>query len=468
MDDGAEAVVRAIAGCVREAAANGGLSLEDVEGIGVGSPGPLDPYEGVIISPENMPCMHGVRLRELLEEDLSRPVRVDNDANMAAFGEQWLGAGRGVDHFLCVTLGTGVGGGWVSEGCLMRGFNGNAAEVGHVTVDHAGPRCACHNYGCLEMYASATAMVRRTAERIEETQPDTSLDVNGLTTRAMFDVAEAGDAFAQAMFEETGTFLGDRDRDTGERDERRDGGVGGRPGCSRGSYLRADEAHIHGSGHGWRSRARANCSRRPRRRRGVVGGCAFGYGRSDTKSRSHEGPGVGATSGRDPNSEMPRKTIAVTSPRSQALPGNALRHVATRLLVTSVFLSLVSPTYSAEPDSTRQAVPKSPSGAALRSLTLPGWGQFYNGKKIKGTILAAAEMGSVAAYFVRRDQLKDEFVLPGGRGSRNGFVFVIAGVIFYNVVDAFVDAHLDVVDWGELSVGQSSRGDPRLGISFRF
>ena len=165
---------------------------------------------------------------------------------------------------------------------------------------------------------------------------------------------------------------------------------------------------------------------------------------------------------------MPRKTIAVTSPRSQALPGNALRHVATRLLVTSVFLSLVSPTYSAEPDSTRQAVPKSPSGAALRSLTLPGWGQFYNGKKIKGTILAAAEMGSVAAYFVRRDQLKDEFVLPGGRGSRNGFVFVIAGVIFYNVVDAFVDAHLDVVDWGELSVGQSSRGDPRLGISFRF
>ena len=208
VDDGAEAVVRAIAGCVREAAANGGLSLGDVEGIGVGSPGPLDPYEGVIISPENMPCMHGVRLRELLEEDLSRPVRVDNDANMAAFGEQWLGAGRGVDHFLCVTLGTGVGGGWVSEGRLMRGFNGNAAEVGHVTVDHAGPRCACHNYGCLEMYTSATAMVRRTAERIEETQPDTSLDVNGLTTRAMFDVAEAGDAFAQAMFEETGTFLG--------------------------------------------------------------------------------------------------------------------------------------------------------------------------------------------------------------------------------------------------------------------
>ncbi len=206
--DGAEAVVATIVECAREAAADGGVSLDDIEGIGVGSPGPLDPYEGVIISPENMPCMHGVPLREKLETDLSRPVRVDNDANMAAFGEQWLGAGRDVDHFLCVTLGTGVGGGWVSDGHLMRGFNGNAAEVGHVTVDHAGPRCICNNYGCLEMYAAATAMVRRTVERIEETQPDTVLKVGGLSTRAIFDAAEAGDAFAQGMFEETGTFLG--------------------------------------------------------------------------------------------------------------------------------------------------------------------------------------------------------------------------------------------------------------------
>ena len=114
--DGSSAVVRAIAECVREAAADGGASLEDVDGIGVGSPGPLDPYEGVIISPENMPCMHGVPLRDLLETELSQTVRVENDANMAAFGEQWLGAGRNVGHFLCVTLGTGVGGGWVSDG----------------------------------------------------------------------------------------------------------------------------------------------------------------------------------------------------------------------------------------------------------------------------------------------------------------------------------------------------------------
>ena len=206
--DGADAVVRTIADCAREAAEQGGVALADVGGIGIGSPGPLDPYEGVIISPENMPCMHGVRLKERLEESLSRSVRVDNDANMAAFGEQWLGAGREVDHFLCVTLGTGVGGGWVSDGRLMHGFNGNAAEVGHVTVDHEGPRCPCNNYGCLEMYASATAMVRRTAERMEAPGPKTSLTREGLTTRAIFDAAESGDAFAQEMFEETGRFLG--------------------------------------------------------------------------------------------------------------------------------------------------------------------------------------------------------------------------------------------------------------------
>lgn len=207
VDDGANAVVKAIADCAREAAGDGGVPLKEVVGIGVGSPGPLDPNEGVIISPENLQCMHGVPLRAQLKANLGRPVRVDNDANMAAYGEQWLGAGRDVGHFLCVTLGTGVGGGWVSDGQLMHGFNGNAAEVGHVTVDSEGPRCICNNYGCLELYASATAMVRRTRERIDADRPETRLsDVQ--TTREIFEAAEQGDDFAKAMFEETGIFLG--------------------------------------------------------------------------------------------------------------------------------------------------------------------------------------------------------------------------------------------------------------------
>ncbi len=206
--EGADAVVEGIAQCVCEAVADGRANLTDIAGVGVGSPGPLDPYEGVVISPENLQCMHGCRLKDQLETELGVSVRVDNDANMAAFGEQWLGAGQGVDHFLCVTLGTGVGGGWVSGGKLMHGFNGNAAEVGHVTVDHKGPRCPCGNYGCLEKYASATAMVFWTKERIEKEQPDTTLDTQDLTTKTIYDAAKEGDAFAREMFESTGTFLG--------------------------------------------------------------------------------------------------------------------------------------------------------------------------------------------------------------------------------------------------------------------
>jgi glucokinase len=208
LPDGADAVVRGIADCVRDAAQDGGVSLENITGVGIGAPGPLDPYAGVIISPENLQCMHGVRLKDELETQLGVTVLVDNDANMAAYGEQWLGAGRGVDHFLCVTLGTGVGGGWVSDGKLMRGFNGNAAEVGHVTVDHNGPRCPCGNYGCLEKYASATAMVTWTAKRLEEDKPQTALIAEGLTAKTIFDAAESGDDFALKMFETTGTYLG--------------------------------------------------------------------------------------------------------------------------------------------------------------------------------------------------------------------------------------------------------------------
>ncbi len=203
LDLGSDGVIEGIASCVNEVMAG-----QEIDAVGIGAPGPLDPYEGVIISPENLPCMHGVRLMDRLEALLSLPVTVDNDANMAACGEQWLGAGKGVAHFLCITLGTGVGGGWISNNLLMRGFNGNAAEVGHVSIDKDGPRCPCGNYGCLELYASATAMVRRTKERLVGERPETSLILDGLSTEVIFQAAEAGDAFAQEVFEDTGALLG--------------------------------------------------------------------------------------------------------------------------------------------------------------------------------------------------------------------------------------------------------------------
>ena len=94
----------------------------------------------------------------------------------------------------------------------------------------------------------------------------------------------------------------------------------------------------------------------------------------------------------------------------------------------------------------------------IRSLVAPGWGQFYNGKKLKGALIATAEVGSAVAFFVRRDQLKDEIRLPGAPPKRNLYLFTTLGVIFYSVIDAFVDAHLDGVDWGDLEVGPEESG----------
>lgn len=208
LDLGSDAVVQGIADCVRGAISDGDVDPSEVGSVGVGSPGPLNPETGVIISPENLPCLRGVPLKAQLEAELGRTVLVDNDANLAAYGEQWMGAGRGVEHFLCVTLGTGIGGGWVADGKLMRGFNGNAAEIGHISLDLNGPRCPCGNHGCFELYASATAMVRRTRERLSRERPETALEPDGLTTETISKAAEAGDAFAAEMFEETGFLLG--------------------------------------------------------------------------------------------------------------------------------------------------------------------------------------------------------------------------------------------------------------------
>jgi len=185
---------------IRKAVSNGGAKIEDLSGIGIGSPGPIDPFAGVVIAPENLPDWRNVPLVDIVERELGVPAALDNDANVVAVGEQWKGAGKNVDNFLCVTLGTGVGGGAVCNGKLLTGFNGNAAEIGHVTVDYNGPRCNCGNYGCMELYASATAIVRRAKEKMRSENPDTVLYI--------YEAAKSGDRFAIEMFEETGFFLG--------------------------------------------------------------------------------------------------------------------------------------------------------------------------------------------------------------------------------------------------------------------
>ena len=112
-------------------------------------------------------------------------------------------------------------------------------------------------------------------------------------------------------------------------------------------------------------------------------------------------------------------------------------------------------------------VPSSPRGALLRSMVLPGWGQFYNGRPIKGSLFAAAEAGSVVAFFVRRNQL-NEGTAPGIEPQRNVYLFSSIGIVLLSMADAYVDAHLDSVDWGEVDLGPGDSGELKMVVRVRF
>lgn len=161
-DQGLEAVLRRLVSRIQEV--RQGLADADILGVGIGSPGPVDPLAGQIISPPNLPGWTEVPLRDLLEQRLRLPVRLANDANAAALGEWAFGAGRGRQNMVYVTISTGVGGGVITEGRLLLGHRGLAGEVGHMTLQADGPRCNCGNYGCWEALASGTAMARDGAE----------------------------------------------------------------------------------------------------------------------------------------------------------------------------------------------------------------------------------------------------------------------------------------------------------------
>ncbi len=200
-----------IVACARASVSDSGLLPGDLEGVGIGSPGPIDPYEGTAVSPVNLPTWEVVPLAALLSDAFGGlPTCLDNDANVVAYGENWLGAGKHTRHFICITLGTGVGGGVVSNGQLIHGFDGNAGEIGHMSIDYRGRPCPCGNLGCLERYCSATAVVETAQEILAGNHGmETALEArNGLTSELIADAAQNGDAVARMVFEEAGVCLG--------------------------------------------------------------------------------------------------------------------------------------------------------------------------------------------------------------------------------------------------------------------
>ena len=208
-DRGPAAVAANICAAVRRCVAGAGLQLEAVDGLGVGSPGTIDMEAGVVLFSPNLPGWRQIPLKEMVEGDLGLPCILDNDANVAALAEQWIGAGRGCSSLVLLTLGTGIGGGIVLDGRIWHGANGVAGEVGHMSINPDGVRCACGNRGCFEAYASATAMVRRMQEAIAS-GVETTLAAHreDLTAEMIHKAAVAGDAAARENLEQTGRYIG--------------------------------------------------------------------------------------------------------------------------------------------------------------------------------------------------------------------------------------------------------------------
>ena len=186
--------------------------IETIKGMGIGAPN-ANYYTGTIDNAANLEWKGIVPIAKLFSEALSVPVRVTNDANAAAMGEMTYGAARGMKNFIMITLGTGVGSGIVCDGRVVYGSDGFAGELGHVIVDHSenARPCGCGRKGCLETYCSATG-VARTARHLLETSTEDSLlrklNADEITSFDVYQAAEAGDALALAIFEETGRKLG--------------------------------------------------------------------------------------------------------------------------------------------------------------------------------------------------------------------------------------------------------------------
>jgi glucokinase len=187
-------------------------STYDFIGIGIGIPGIIDLEKGTLHSAANLPGWEGYAAREDLESRLGTAVILENDANCAALGEKWMGAGRNVQDLCMITLGTGVGGGFVVNGKPWHGVLGMAGELGHMTVIPDGRPCACGNHGCLEQYASATA-IRRSA--LEAAAAGKSVCISAarrqdssLSARTVHACAQGGDPVAKGIFESVGAALG--------------------------------------------------------------------------------------------------------------------------------------------------------------------------------------------------------------------------------------------------------------------
>lgn len=197
LHEGRDAVIGDIVDSINRLKAECGANT--LAGVGVGVPGFILMDKGIIVGSNNMPQFDGFPVRDEIERHLRTTVILENDANAAALGEKWMGAGREIDDLVLLTLGTGIGGGIISHGRILHGHVGMAGELGHMTVDPNGNPCGCGNYGCLEKHASATAIVGMA--RMLSLGDD-------VTAEDVYRLAVAGNERAAMIFRTMGTALG--------------------------------------------------------------------------------------------------------------------------------------------------------------------------------------------------------------------------------------------------------------------
>ena len=206
-ENGGELILPDIAESIKKKAEEKNIAKEDVLGVGIGVPGPVD-SKGTIYKAANLGW--GVfNVSETLGKLTSLPVKTGNDANVAALGEMWKGGGQGYNSIVAVTLGTGVGGGVIIEGKLVAGSTGAGGEIGHIHVeDNETISCGCGNCGCLEQYTSATGITRLANERLAQDNKPSVLRDGEVSAKTVFDAVKAGDELAIEVAEIFGMYLG--------------------------------------------------------------------------------------------------------------------------------------------------------------------------------------------------------------------------------------------------------------------
>jgi glucokinase len=208
-EGGPEVVVKHIADYVRDIVARSSYHWDQVAGIGAGIAGFLDIKEGVVQLSGNL-GWHEVPVKKMLEAELGKTVSIDNDANVAALGEAWGGAGAGIPNLVCYTLGTGVGGGIIINSKIYQGSTGVAGELGHIAIvpDLEAIICGCGQMGCLETVSSATGIIRMAKDAVERGDKTSLSLVESIQAKEVFDAAKQGDEVALRIVNRAAFYLG--------------------------------------------------------------------------------------------------------------------------------------------------------------------------------------------------------------------------------------------------------------------